>query len=98
MTAPPPLHTVTLPAPLTKFDRERQAFRRLLPDLLQSHNGRYVAIHNEQVIDEGPDRLSVAVRVLRQVGNVDIYVGLVSDKPELVSRSGVVRLLEERGD
>jgi hypothetical protein len=97
MTTPAKLHTVQLPGPATKFERERQAFHRLLPELLKTHRGRYVAIHNEQMVDEGPDRLSVAMRVLQQIGNVDIYVGLVSEQKEPVSRSGVIRLLEDQG-
>jgi hypothetical protein len=79
---------VVLPVePLTKFEREQAAFTRLLP----THRGQYVAIHDEQVIDTGTNRLEVALRVLKRVGNVDIYVGLVSHQPEPVSRSGVRR-------
>ena len=79
----------TLPA--CKPDRARRAFFRLLPQLLASHRGEYVAIHDEQVVDSGPNRLEVALHVLQRVGNVDIYVGLVSDQPEPITRSGVRR-------
>src|SRR4051794_21778074 len=89
--------SVPLPAPATKFDRERAAFLRLLPSLLKTHDGRYVAIHEERVVDDGPDRLEVAMRVLRRVGNVDIYVGLVSETPEPLARSGVIRSFETPG-
>jgi hypothetical protein len=75
----------------SKFERERQAFRRMLPQLMQTHHNEYVAVHDEQVEDTGPDRLSVAMRVLNRIGNVDIYVGWVSDQPEPVMRSGVRR-------
>ena len=85
---------VALPLPsLSKFDRERQAFERLLPTLLASHRGQYVAVHNELVADHGDSRLEVALRVLKKVGNVDIYVGLVSETSESPSRSGVRRSL-----
>ena len=93
----PSVYTVQLPPPATKFDRERQAFYRLLPELLRTLNGRYVAIHEEQVVDDGPTRLEVAMRVLHRIGNVDIYVGLVSDQPEVPLRSGVRRAIEGRG-
>jgi phage gp36-like protein len=79
------------PPPLTKFEREKRAFERLLPTLLSTHRGQYVAIHNEQVADHGNSRLEVALRVLKKVGNVDIYVGLASEHGEPVSRSGVRR-------
>ncbi len=77
--------------PGSKFERERRAFSRLLPQLLASHAGEYVAIHDEQVADAGCNRLEVALRVLKRIGNVDIFVGLVGEQPEPVSRSGVRR-------
>jgi hypothetical protein len=89
--------TVQLPPPATKSEVERRAFYRLLPTLLLSHKGQYVAIHEEKVVDAGPIKLEVAMRVLHRVGNVDIFVGLVTDQPEIPSRSGVVRVVEERG-
>jgi hypothetical protein len=80
----------------SKFERERGAFLRLLPQLLVTHPGQYVAIHDEQIADSGTDRLEVAMRVLRRVGNVDIYVGLAADQPEPVCRSGVRRDLSRK--
>jgi hypothetical protein len=82
--------------PASKFERERRAFFRLLPQLLNDYRGQYVAVHDEQVVDSGPDRLSVALRVLGRVGNVDIYVGLVSAQPEPLARSGVRRQFEPK--
>jgi hypothetical protein len=80
------------PPPKSKFEREKAAFYRLLPELLKTHHRQYVAIHDEQVVDSGPDQIEVALRVLRRVGNVALFVHLVSDeKPFPVSRSGVVR-------
>ena len=80
--------------PGTKSEREQQAFERLLPELLRTHRGLYVAICEEKVVDAGPIELEVAIRVLGRVGNVTIYVGLVSEEPEPISRSGVVRVLD----
>jgi hypothetical protein len=75
----------------TKFERERRAFLRLLPQLLATHRGSYVAIHDEQVAASGADRMEVAMNVWTRVGGVDLYVGLVTDQPEPIARSGVVR-------
>lgn len=75
----------------TKFERERRAFLRLLPQLLATHRGQYVAIHDETVAASGTDRMEVAMKVWQRVGGVDLYVGLVTDQPEPVARSGVVR-------
>ena len=90
-TSAPPF-AVTLPPLIPSlFERERAAFYRLLPGLLTTHRGQYVAIHEEQVVESGPNRLEVAMRVLQRVGNLDIYVGLVSDQPPAADRSGVRR-------
>src|SRR5437764_11111793 len=96
---------ITVPAPVielsaeprTKWEREHQAFRRLLPQLLTTHRGQYVAIHDGQVVDSGDDRLALALRVLARVGNVDIHVGLVTEESEPVSRSGVRREVRPGG-
>jgi hypothetical protein len=82
----------------SKFERERRAFLRLLPELLTSHRGKYVAVHEEQVVDAGEDQAEVALRVLRRIGSVEIYVHLVSDEPDPVFRSGVVREIRRAGN
>jgi hypothetical protein len=85
-------HEVRLPQrEPTKFERERRAFLRLLPQLLATHRGQYVAIHDEKVAESGPDRMEIALKVWKRVGGVDLYIGLVTDEPEPVARSGVVR-------
>jgi uncharacterized protein DUF5678 len=79
----------TLPAPDLRFkdathaawDEERHAFLRLLPMLLPTHRGRYVAVHKGGVIADGPDQVEVAKRAYALVGYVPIYVGLVTDEP-----------------
>ncbi|MBM3982806.1 MAG: hypothetical protein FJ304_21555 [Planctomycetes bacterium] len=92
-------HTVSTPTfevhlpepPVPKFERERRAFFRLLPELLGTHRGQYVAVHDERVIDTGPDQIALALRVRQRLGNVPLYVHLVTDEPDPVYRSGVVR-------
>lgn len=73
--------TVVLPERTpSKFEREQRAFLRLLPGLLQTHRGQYVAIHDERVTDSGPDRGEVVRRTLDRV-RADIFVGLVTEQP-----------------
>jgi hypothetical protein len=86
------------PKPQTKWEREYWAFRRLLPGLLATHRGQYVAVHNEQVVDSGPDRLELVMRVLKRVGNVDIHVGLVTDEPEPIVRIPHYRVVRTHED
>jgi hypothetical protein len=76
---------VNVPAPEpSKGEREYQAFLRLLPELLPTHRGRYVAIHNGQVLDEDADDIALVRRVHARVGYVPIHVGLVTDPPQVV--------------
>src|SRR5438876_3437523 len=99
MRSPVVNEPIALPAPVidmaapphTKWEREYEAFQRLLPELLATHRGQYVAIHDGQVVDSGDDKLALALRVLAKVGNVAIHVGLVTEELEPVSRSGVRR-------
>lgn len=84
------------PEPRTKWEREYRAFQRLLPNLLQADRGRYVAVHNERMFDSDTNEMALITRMLAKVGNVDIHVGLVTDQPEPVYRSGVVRNLASK--
>lgn len=78
--APP---VVTLPPPKDdKWERERQAFWRLLPELLKTYPGEYVAIHEGRPVGHGPDILDVALRAHREHGQAPIFVDLVADEPQ----------------
>lgn len=79
-----------------KAQRERAAFYRLLPELLKTHHGKVVAIHNEQVIAVGDETLPVAHEAYREIGGrVDLYVAPVLEQ-QPVERLGGPR--EVRGD
>jgi hypothetical protein len=82
-----------VPPPSSKWEREYQAFQRLLPQLLQTHHGKYVAIHEERVIDSDDDRHELIFRVLPKVGGVSVHIGHVTEGPEPIRRSGLVRVL-----
>ena len=56
-------------------------FFRLLPALLPTHRGQYVAGRDGSVIAGGPDQVEVAQQAYAKVGYVPVYVGLVSDEP-----------------
>src|SRR4051812_33238637 len=68
------------PPPKSKYERERDAFRRLLPSLLATHRDKYVAIHEERVVDEDVDPINLIGRVLGRIGSVAIHVDLVTDQ------------------
>ncbi len=72
------------PTEPNKGEREYQAFLRLLPHLLSTHQGKYVAIHDGQVVDSDSDDIVLVQRVHARVGYVPIHVGLVTDRPLVV--------------
>ena len=85
VTLPPQVIDSLVPTQ-NKWDREHAAFVRMLPQLLATHRGKFVAIHNEMVVDSGDDKLELAMRITR-IGNC-IFVGKVTDDSAAVSRSG----------
>jgi hypothetical protein len=73
--------TVELPAPESpKGKREYQAFLRLLPELLATHKGKFVAVHNGEVVDSDADEVALILRVQAKVGYVPLHVGLVTQQ------------------
>jgi hypothetical protein len=84
-----------LPHTSDKFERERAAFFRLLPELLKSHPGKVVAIHDEQVIAVGDERRPVIDEARRIAGDVDLYVeSVLTEWP--VERIGTRRVVGRR--
>jgi len=77
-----PIHEVKLfPCEPSKGKREYQAFLHLLPVLLSTHRGQYVAVHGGQVVDADADDIALVQRVHARIGYVPIHVGLVTDRP-----------------
>jgi hypothetical protein len=81
----------TLPAPVLtpppskheKWDREYAAFLEMLPDLLQTHRGKFVAVHEGRVIDSGDDKIALGLSAYERYGYIPIYVGLVTATPRI---------------
>ena len=65
------------------FEREVAAFERMLPELLQEYRDRVVAIHNGQVVEVGDSKAEVSERVHQRLGEVIVYVQLVSEHPRV---------------
>jgi hypothetical protein len=81
--------TKTLPAPelsvpqIKKWKTEQAAFRRLLPDLLRTQIGEFVAIHEGQVVESGVDKIEVARRAYERFGYIPIFVSqVIAGSPE----------------
>lgn len=63
------------PPPTAGIAQERAAFERLLPQLIQTHPDRVVAIYGGQVVEVGDDVGEVLQRVHARYGYVACYVG-----------------------
>ncbi len=80
-----PAPVVELPVPVeSKWQREYRAFLRLLPELLKTHKGKYVAIHEEQCVDSDEKEVPLLLRVYERFGYVPLHVDLVTEQPRLV--------------
>ncbi len=76
---------VKIPPPeKSKGEREYEAFLRLLPELLLTHKGLHVAIHDGKVVDTDTDDIALIKRVHTRVGYVPIHVGEVTDQPRVI--------------
>jgi hypothetical protein len=74
-----PIFDVSVPIPaMSKGESEYRAFLHMLPGLLATHRGTYVAVHNCQVVDSDANDIVLIRRVHARIGYVPIYVGLVS--------------------
>ncbi len=61
------------------FEQERAAFQRLLPELLETHRGEWVAIVDGQPVEFGADFGSVIVPVRQRFGQRPVYVHEISE-------------------
>ena len=96
--------TALLPAPEChtserddQWERERQAFLNLESALLQTHRGKFVAIHDGQVVDCDGDEVQLGLRVYGKYGYRPIYFGLVSETPLPLARVPSPRLRRTAG-
>jgi hypothetical protein len=81
-TADEAVFEVAFPAPeWSKGEREYRAFLRLLPELLPAYRGKFVAIHDGQVVDSDTDDMALVRRVHARVGYVPIHVRRVTERP-----------------
>jgi len=95
------IETAILPAPIlpgstpavSKFERERTAFRRLLPTLMKDYRDKYVAIHEEKVVGSGDNLLDVADAAYSKFGYQPIYVNLVTDELKPIVRMPSSRII-----
>jgi len=67
---------------LAYLETERAAFQRLLPELLKTHAGQFVAIHDGRVVDADHDGGELAQRVTAR-GLKPVYIGEIRPEPRI---------------
>jgi len=66
-------------AQLEKFEQERAAFLRLKSQLLQTHRGQFVAIHEGQVVAADQDKQALIRHIVERYGNEPVYIQVVAE-------------------
>jgi len=65
-----------------KIDREMETYRTMHVELKQRFLGKYVAIHNGELVDHDADRRALSRRVRQKYGSVAVLITPVEEKPE----------------
>jgi len=91
---PPPEPTPFVPC--EPFWQELEAFNRMLPELLNTHRGQFVAIFQGSVIGSGPNKLAVAREAYERYGAVNVLVRLVAEEQPIRRITGS-RLVRSEG-
>jgi len=61
------------------FRQEKAAFEAMLPELLQQHPGKYVAVHNGRPEVIGDTESEVVRDFFQRFGDAHVYIGYVGD-------------------
>ena len=72
-----------------KLAREFDAFEQLLSELLKTHRGQFVAIHDGQVVAAGNDTVEVAQEACGRFGYQPILVRLVAEEQPVIRMPSV---------
>ncbi len=65
------------------LEREKEVFRRMLPELRKKYGGKYVAIKDGAVISVGNSKEEAASKAYEKVGYSVIYVGYVGEERDV---------------
>lgn len=63
--------------------REQVAFEQMKPELLKTHQGQYVAVHNGELVDSDNDEQILAKRVYGKFGYQTILMTKVTETPQV---------------
>jgi hypothetical protein len=81
-----------------RWRREYFAFIRLLPELMKTLAGKYVAVHQGKVVAVGDTSVEAAMGAYKSVGYVPLHVGLVSNEPVAPIRLPSPRIVRQKSE
>jgi hypothetical protein len=64
-----------------KISSEQVAYEQIHPGLKSTHFGKWVAVHEGQVVDSDDDDVDLHRRVLARYGDTAVLITRVEDKP-----------------
>jgi hypothetical protein len=72
-----------------KVEKEQAIFEQRKPELLKQYRGRYIAMHNGEVVETAADLRTLRNKVFARFGHTPMLHTLVTDEPdrEIVIRS-----------
>lgn len=71
-----------------EFEKQWEAFQRLKPDLLKTHEGHWVGIVRERVAAVGDSSNAVLEKILDEYGDVPMYIQEVRAEPRVYQMTG----------
>ena len=72
---------------------EYDAFERMLPELMKTHAGKYVALRNGAVVAVADTEVGARTAADQEVPGLPVYVRLVTDQPQPLPRIGSPRIV-----
>ena len=76
------------------MEREQEAYRTMLPKLLDQYESQYVAIHNGEVIDYDPDKIALVGRIHHSLPDAVVLIKKVTTNPDQVIHMRSPRLID----
>jgi len=72
-----------------KVEKEQASFEQQKPELLKKYRGRYIAMHNGEVVETAIDLRTLRSKVFARFGHTPMLHTVVTDEPdrEIVVRS-----------
>jgi Family of unknown function (DUF5678) len=76
------------------MEREQEAFKTMLPELLKNYEFQYVAVHNGQVVDHDNDKINLVARIEQSFPEKVVLIKQVTSKPDRVIHMRSPRFIE----